>query len=159
MSVRNYHLLKELVKKGWNVKLFSLFDENDKERIDKLKNEISIEIHLSPMKRFGFLKSLFAIFKYKLIPFYKEYEDSGLNLILNEELRKGKPDIIQLELLHSYIATRKTLGNLEDCKTKIILDEHNVEYILFKESINIFSFTKKLLGYYLLSNSVRYQLF
>jgi len=151
-SVRSYYLLKELVMRGWNIKLFSLFDSKTIDTANKLRKEFGIEVHLSRWKHFSFLKSLFVIIKDRSIPYVAEFKESGLDSILHKEFKKNKPDIIQFESLNAYIAIKNIIDKLRGSGIKIILDMHDAEYPAFREAINTFSFPKKIIGYYLLTN-------
>jgi polysaccharide biosynthesis protein PslH len=153
--VRNYNLIRGLSKKGYNLELFTIVDKEDSQKIENLEKELGIKVHFVIDKKLDILRKFFYLIIKKEIPYLTKAEKSGISLRLAEKIEENSPEIIQFETINSYFACRKIISLIKDKKIKIVLDEHNLEFNLFKQAIKNFSPIKKIIGKYVL-NSLKY---
>ncbi len=148
--VRIYNLIKQAVNKGINVDLITLADDE----IDlKLKKNLGIKNFLAlPLKKHSIFRQLIDILFFRIPPYFKEYQNSSLSKEVLKHIKYCKPDIIQLELLHTFYALSPVLNEIKSHGIKIVLDAHNVEYRAFIDGIKTFSPMKRLLGMYIAPN-------
>jgi polysaccharide biosynthesis protein PslH len=151
-NVRNFNMLKFLDKKYFDISLFTIVNNEDKILFKSVKKELNIPIYKVNYKNLNPFLKLFYLFSERTIPFMKEYEKSTLSQLLLKQIKIKRPDIIHLEQLHSYYAIRKIIPTLKKMNIKIVLDEHNIEYIAFKEGTRSMQIVKRLLGKYVQGN-------
>src|SRR5439155_913520 len=75
-----------------------------------------------------------------------EYKQSALDTLLLEQIKKEKPDIIQFEQINAIYAVKHLIPHLKKLGIILVLDEHNVEYIAFQQSLRSVSLIKKIVG-------------
>lgn len=151
-NVRNFNIIKNLKDNNYDITLFTILDNKTEKLFSSIKKELGISIYYVNKCELSYFNKTYYAFIKKVIPYMKEYELSGLaNLLLNI-VNKEKPDIIQIEQLNAYYAIRKIITYLKNKNIKIILDQHNIEYIAFSEGIKSMTYIKKILGFHILSN-------
>lgn len=82
-----------------------------------------------------------------LPPYISDLRKKDLNLLINH-----KSDIIQLEQLDSFFLTESYFEKLKKRGSKIVLDEHNIDYIRLKAELDKSNLLKRFLGYLILRN-------
>ncbi|MEI8343970.1 MAG: glycosyltransferase family 4 protein [Candidatus Moraniibacteriota bacterium] len=143
--VRIYNLIKQAIASGATVDLITLVQ--DEEDAKKLKNELGLN-NVIPVieEKISFATYFFGVVFRRVPPYFSDYRLSDLSDVVLSYTKKSKPDIIQLELLHSYYAIAPVIPELKDMGISIILDEHNVEFNAFVGAVETFSWLKRLIG-------------
>jgi len=153
--VRNFNLIKYMSKDMFHVSLFTIIDTKTKIILPTIREELSIPIYTVPFKGFNIIKKLYLSISKRVIPYMEEFKNADISSILLNRLKKEQPEIIQLELINAYYAIQDVLPYIKAHNIKIILDAHNVEQVVFKESLGIFNFIKKSIGKWILPNLER----
>ncbi|HVZ10877.1 MAG TPA: glycosyltransferase family 4 protein [Candidatus Paceibacterota bacterium] len=155
--VRIYNLIKQTVHKGIDVDLITLAD--DVINKDELKRDLGIKnLKVLPIKKHSMFQQFIDVVFFRVPPYFREYRESSLGQEVLKHIKEYKPDIIQLELLHTLYAIAPILKKAQKQGVKIVLDAHNVEYKAFRDGIQVFSLPKRMIGKYLLSNLLRLEI-
>lgn len=146
--VRTYNLIKQAVMHGAIVDLITLVEMG--EDVSTLAKELGVRrIIAVPRKKSSFLKHFYGVLIRKVPPYFTDFRESGISRVIESYLSESKPDLIQLELLHSFYAVVPAISAIRAAGVRIILNAHNVEYRAFMESVSTFSGIKYLLGRYI----------
>lgn len=146
-EIRNFYILKNLAKLTENkVKLFCISDFDVQADSEKIKNQLGIESRMVLEVKRTLWRSVESIFIKLIPPYMNDFKAGGLDRIFIDACVEKIPGTVYLSQMHSYYVVRKYIPWLKKNGVKIVLDCHNIEYKLLKETSEIFSFFKRILG-------------
>jgi glycosyltransferase involved in cell wall biosynthesis len=151
--IRNLNLIKGLAKAGFTVRVICITSDSDKANVSKLQNIKNVTVHpvnLFTLKPWGYTQSLIL----QVIPYMYQFRKSGLDLEIKKLLYTETPDIVQLEQINGYYSVSSIIPELKKRKVKVVLDAHNVEQDLLRQTLIVFPFFKRLIGKWILNNFI-----
>ena len=152
-QIRNRNLIKQLIKRAdVSVEVFCIDSEKKQVVYEDAGSDLGVTLHVIPGKSVTLLQTARAIMWGRVMPTMESFKDSGLGTVFRKRCEESLPEVVQIEQLQAYYCIRPHIPWLKERGVKIIFDCHNVESMLFQESLGIFSFPKKLVGVFLVPN-------
>jgi glycosyltransferase involved in cell wall biosynthesis len=149
-EIRNYNLIKQLAKQeDIDVEIFCISSDDPKAVEIFFESETGVKCHVAAARPGSATVAARALFLHQAPPFFELFKSSGIGDIFRAVCEKSLPDVVHIEQLHAYYCIRPHIAWLKAQGVKIILDCHNIEFQGFKESLEIFSWPKKMVGKFL----------
>lgn len=146
-EIRNYHQLKSFSQnQSLKTKLFCIATGKVSEDKQKIESDLGISSFMVPESDRTIYRTLKSLFIDRVPPFMNDFQYSGLGEVFFEECKKELPDVVQLQQLHSYYMIKKYIPWLRKNKVKIVLDSHNIEFKLLRDTISLLPFYKRIFG-------------
>ncbi|MDB5238940.1 MAG: hypothetical protein JWO00_275 [Candidatus Parcubacteria bacterium] len=149
-EMRNFNLIKQLIKQlKPNLHIFCISQNNIPDEIKKFESQTTAKIHIAPSAKRTWGSTLRAIVLKRVPPYMDDFQSSNLGSMFRMACEESLPDIVHIEQIHAYYCVRPHIPWLKKMGVRIIFDCHNVEFRGFKDSLEIFSLSKRLIGTYL----------
>lgn len=147
--VRNYHLIRQLVRAGRSVTLICLSDKPAENERQRLEQSLGITAVVLIRPALNAARALGTTLHQGVPPYYIQSRRSSLMQMLAQTAAATKPAYILLEELEAYYAVMPVLQPLQQNGAQIVLDAHNIEWHGFEQTLTSFSLPKRLIGKYI----------
>lgn len=149
-EIRNYNLIKQLIKQGkTDVEVFCISSKDPESAQKEFESKVNAQCHIVSNQGSSLIGIITALFWDRVPPFMAKYKLTALGDTFREACEKSLPDVIHIEQLQSYYCIRPYISWLKKHNVKIVFDCHNIEFQSFDDSLEIFSLPKRLLGKFL----------
>jgi len=158
-EIRNYNLLRQLAKqKNTDTEVFSISPRDIKADTKKFESRMKARIHIAAEYKRTPITALRAIVMHGVPPYMDVFESIGIGKMFRKACEASMPDIVQIEQLDAYYCIRPHIPWLKRNGVNIVFDCHNVEHQAFKDSLDLFSLSKKVVGTFLVPSLERMEI-
>jgi glycosyltransferase involved in cell wall biosynthesis len=150
--MRNFALIREYLRHGFDVTLFSPWDESLDDHYAPL-HEMGLSLVRSQPAAVDALTTLAAMTR-GVPPYMEGHRRSSLAEDLRRSLLTNVPDYIHLAQLNAFYAVSRVLQELTK-RSRCLLDAHNVEYEALRNAASTFPPFRKIMALCLIPNVKR----
>ena len=158
-EIRNFNLIKQLVRQvGAEVEVFCISPDDTETERKNFESKVDARCHVITARPRSLFLVAKAVFLERVPPFFEFSKSSGIGEVFRRACEKALPDVVHIEQLHAYYCIRSHIAWLKSHGVKIVFDCHNIEFQGFEDSLEIFSFPKRLAGRFLTSHLKRLEI-